>query len=261
MPQATKSCDFAHGPLQGDSESIEIFRQLSARDSLRSTIIDDVEGRYPLMSHRSAPRSSFLLLATFIFAGGLAVCWHAQGQVIGEDQEIFVHNLPSVTAHSQDSSGILLASLETVFHDEDVCCGKNSALLELAQAADAGSLKDVAGKLDGRHLLSDGRPVTVQAVYVPTDAISGGPLIAMVMKEHAALIKWNSHLYVLHGVVYRWMENGDSTTGSKTTTTVIHKLLLWDARFSDSRRDVVFDRTKDDLRTLQGLLFLQSAPQ
>jgi hypothetical protein len=211
------------------------------------------------MSHRLTPRCSFLLAASFIFAGGFAVCRHAQGQVIGQDQESFVHNLPSVMAHSQDPSDILQASLESVFHDEQVCCGKNSALWDGVRAADAGSLKDIAGKLEGKHLLNDGRPVKVTAEYVAADRISAGPLIAMVMNEHAALIEWNSQLYVLHGVVYRWIESGDPTSGSKTM--VIHKLLLWDPRFSDSRRDVVFDRTKDDLSKLQGLLFLQSAPQ
>ncbi len=213
------------------------------------------------MSYRSTPRSSFLLAAAFIFGGGLAVCWDAQGQILNEDYEIFVHDLPSLTAHSQDPSDTLLASLETVFHDQDVCCGKNSALRDSALAADATSLKDIAEKLDGRHLLSDGRPIKVTADYVASDAISGAPLIAMVLNEHAALIQWNSHLYVLHGVVYRWFASGDPTTGSMTKMTVIHKLLLWDARFSDSRRDVVFDRTTDDLSKMGGLLFLQTAPQ
>lgn len=211
------------------------------------------------MSYRSIPRTSFLL-ATFIFAGGPAVYCHAQGQAINQDQEIFVHNLPQLTAQSQDPSDILSASLETVFHDRDVCSGKNSALADRVLAADATSLKDIAEKLDGRHLLSNGRPIKVTAEYVAADAISGGRLIAMILNEHAALIQLNSHLYVLRGVVYRWTESGDPTNGSNTMT-VVHKLLLWDTRFSDSRREVVFDRTKDDLSKMQGLLFLQSVPQ
>lgn len=213
------------------------------------------------MVYKSTPGSSFLLAAAFIFAGGLAVSWRAQGQVLNQDTEIVVHDLPSLTAHSQDPSDILLASLETVFHDQDVCCGKNSALRDSALAADAESLKDIPEKLKGRHLLSDGRPIKVTAEYVASDAISGGPLISMVLSDHAALIQWNSHLYVLHGVVYRWTESGDPTTGSMSRMTVIHKLLLWDARFSDSRRDVVFDRATDDLSKMRGLLFLQTAPQ
>ena len=212
------------------------------------------------MSYRLT-MSSLLLLSPCLFAGGLAGSCYAQGQVLNQDKEILVPRLPAVTAHSQDPSDILSASLETIFHDPDVCCGTNSALGDSALVADAKSLKDIAEKLAGRHLLSDGRSIRVTAQYVASDAISGGPLIAMVLHEHAALIQWNSHLYVLHGVIYRWTESGDPTTGSATRMTVIHKLLLWDARFSDSRRDVVFDRTTDDLSKLRGLLFLQTAPQ
>jgi len=41
----------------------------------------------------------------------------------------------------------------------------------------------------------------------------------------------------------------------------IHKFLLWDTRFSDSRRTVVFDRETEDPGKVQGLLFLQLEPQ
>ncbi len=213
------------------------------------------------MSRRLTRRWSFLLATTFIFAGGLAVCWHAQGQVLNQDQEIFVRDLPSLTAHSQDPSDILLASLETVFHDRDVCCGKNSALRDNVLAADAKSLQNIAEKLEGRHLLNDGRPIKVTAEYVTSDAINAGHLITMMLNQQAALMEWNSRLYVVRGVVYRWMESGDPTNGSRAKITVIHKLLLWDTRFSDSRRKVIFDRTTDDLNKVQGLLFLQAALQ
>jgi hypothetical protein len=212
------------------------------------------------MPYKSAPSSSLLLVATFIVAVASGFCCHAQGQVFNRDQEISAHNLPLLTAHSQDPSDILVTSLETVFHDQEVCCAKNSALGDSARDADAKSLKDVAEKLDGRHLLPDGQPIKVTAEYVAADRISGAGLISMILHEHAALVQWNSHLYVLHDAVYRWIESGDLTSGLSSTT-VIHKLLLWDPRFADSRRDLVLDRATDELSKLQGLLFLESAPQ
>lgn len=78
--------------------------------------------------------------------------------------------------------------------------------------------------------------------------------------QQAALLQWNSRFYVVHGIVYLWIVSGDPTSGTSTTT-VIHKMLLWDTRFSDSRREVVFDRTTDELSKVQGMLFLQAAPQ
>jgi len=212
------------------------------------------------MSPRSTPASSFPLAATFLFAALLAIACRAHGQIFYQDQEVLVRNLPSVTARSQDPSDILLASLETVFHDQDVCCGKNSALHDRAVAADSESLKDVAAKLEGRHLLSDGRPIKVTAEYWAPDAINAGHVIGMIVNQHGALMEWNSRLYVVYGVVYRWIESGDRSSGTSAMT-VIHKLLLWDPRFSDSRREVVFDRTTDELSEVQGMLFLQAAPQ
>ena len=196
-----------------------------------------------------------------IFAGGPVFCCRAQGQVLNQDQEILVHNLPALTAHSQDQSETLLVSLETILHDKDVCCGTNSALRASVLSADPKSLKDIAERLGGRHLLSDGRPIKVMAEYVAPEAINSGHLISTMMNQQAPLIEWNFCLYVVHGVVYVWNASGDPTSGSMSKTTAIHKLLLWDTRFSDSRREVVFDRTTDNLSKVQGVLFLQTAPQ
>jgi len=191
----------------------------------------------------------------------LALCSFAYGQILNHDQEIQVHNLPTLMARSPEPSDVLLTSLDTVFHDRKVCCGKDSALEESATAADAGSLKDVASKLNGRHLLSDGRPIKVTAQYASPDVMNASNLINMIMNEHAALIQWNFHLYVVHGVVYMWYASYTGPDGSVLKGTFIHKLLLWDTRFSDSRREVVFARDKDDFSKVQGLLFLQAELQ
>jgi len=208
------------------------------------------------MTYRPTPRS--LLLAAFILSFGFAAGFRVQGQVLNQDQEIHVHNLPTLKAHSQEPLDVLLASLETVFHDPEICCGKNSALGDSAQAADPKSLKDVAEKLQGRHLLSDGRPIKVTAEFATLEVINGGALINNVMNQQAALLMWNSHVYVVHGVVYQLIASG-SSEGGWSQTTVLHKFLLWDTRFTDSRREVVLDRTTEDLTKVQGMLFVQVA--
>jgi hypothetical protein len=45
------------------------------------------------------------------------------------------------------------------------------------QSSDPKSLKDSAGKLQGRHLLSDGRPLMVTVEYLTPDQINAGHLI------------------------------------------------------------------------------------
>jgi hypothetical protein len=186
----------------------------------------------------------------------LALCCFACGQILYLDQEVRVPGLPSLMARTHDPSDILLTSLDTILHDRDICCGKDSALVDSAEAADPNSLKDIAGKLGGRHLLGDGRPIMVTAEFLAPDAVSAAHLIQMLTDKHAALMEWNSHLYVVQGLVYFW--TGDSESGPHT---VIRKFLLLDTRYTDWRREVVFTRGVDDTDKVQGLLFLQVKPQ
>jgi hypothetical protein len=188
------------------------------------------------------------------------LCRPGHTQILNQDQEVEVHGLASLMAQTKDPSDVLLTSLDTIFHDKEVCCGKDSALVDSASAADPQALKDVAGKLDGRHLLSDGRPIMVKTTYLTPEQVTGGDLISAIMAQKAALMEWNSHVYVVHGVVYMWMRNYNPESGG-TTAAVIHKLLLWDTRFSDSRRAVVFDRDTDDVSKIQGFLLVDVKPQ
>jgi hypothetical protein len=91
-------------------------------------------------------------------AACLAVCCFAPAQVAYQELEVRVHDLPLLTERSRHASDVLATSLEIVFHDKQICCGKDSALEDSVQSSDPKSLKDTAGKLQGRHLLSDGRP-------------------------------------------------------------------------------------------------------
>jgi hypothetical protein len=145
--------------------------------------------------------------------------------------------------------------LEIIFNDKEVCCGKNSALEDSVQSSDPKSLKDIASKLQGRHLLSDGRPITVTTEYLTPDQVNAGHLIYMIAANHAPLMMWNSHLYVVYGVTY--VETVDNSDGS--IAYAVHKFLLQDVRFSDSRRSVSFDRLTEDPTKVQGVLFLQAA--
>jgi hypothetical protein len=188
----------------------------------------------------------------------LAACC-AYGQVLYQDQILEVRELPSLLAGSPHRADVLLTSLDTIFHDREICCGKDSALEDSAGAADPKSLKDVASKLQGRHLLSDGRPIMVTATYVTPDAVNSGMLITWFQNHHAALMQWNSRIYVVHGIVYQWTANG--TPDSTQTGTVIHKFLLWDTRYSDSRRELAFNRETDDLGKVDGFLFVDVKPQ
>jgi hypothetical protein len=141
-----------------------------------------------------------------------------------------------------------------VFNDKRICCGTNSALEDSVQSSDPSSLQEIASKLGGKHLLSDGRTIMVTAEYLTPDQVKADHLIHMLTEQHAPLMMWKSHLYVVDGVTYV-----ASIEPSGDSEYVTHRFLLQDVRFSDSRREISFDRLSEDVTKVQGLLFLRAA--
>jgi hypothetical protein len=215
-----------------------------------------METEVGLMTSIGCRPPTIYLLGSLLF-GSFFLCVPGFGQIAKPDQEIEVHDLPSLVARSPHSADVLLTSLDTIFHNREICCGKDSALEDSAQQVDPKSLKDAASELEGRHLLSDGRAVKVTAEYLTPDKVNAGHLIAMILDQHAPLMEWNSHLYVVHGIVYHWTVNSNPET-TELEQSVIHKFLLWDLRYSDTQREVVFDRLTDDMNAVQGVLFLEA---
>lgn len=176
------------------------------------------------------------------------------------NQEVVVAGLPPLVALSTDRSAGLAAALEIVLHNKSVCCGKDSALEDVALYASLSgsvSLKELSAKLQGRHLLSDGRPILVNAEYVPQSSASAGLIVGSLTDQHALLIEWKSNVYILYGAIF----DGTRDTGSGVEVYAIHKLLLLDPRFSDKRRVTEFDRETDNWEKVGGLSIVKVVPQ
>lgn len=186
----------------------------------------------------------------------LPVCCFCFAQIYYPNQEVRVNDLPPLTAKSRNPSDVLAAAVEMILHDRTMCCGKDSALEDSVQSADPKSLKDISNKLQGRHLLNDGRPIVISAEYLPAASVNPDQLINTLVQKHALVMQWHSHFYVIYGVVYDQTLNQDSGM-----VNAIHKFLLIDPRYSDARREVVFDRLNDDWGKVQGLLTLKVASQ
>ncbi len=168
------------------------------------------------------------------------------------NQKALIVKLPSLTAPSADPSAVLATSLETIIHDKDVCCGKDSGLEDAVLSAPS-SLKELSAKVQGRHVLGDGRSVMVRAEYFPQNSIDVNALIKALIDQHPMLIEWKNRVYVLYGAVFD--ESADYGDGTRAYA-ALHKLLLRDVRFSDHRREVQFNSETDDSKTIQGLLTL-----
>lgn len=180
----------------------------------------------------------------------------APSPLIRPNQELRVSGLPALRSESHDGGDVLATSLATVLNDKSLCCERGSALEDRLPQSDPVSLKDVAAKLQGRQLASDGHPVMITAEFVLPDSLNSGQIVHALATKHAPLMSWNDHLYVAYGVIY-----DDTYYADGSETYVIKKILLWDTRFSDSRREVVFNREKDGLEKIAGVLFLTVAPQ
>jgi hypothetical protein len=174
-------------------------------------------------------------------------------KVYRPNQEVRVSQLPQLMSRAHDLSDVLLTSLDIVFHDSGVCCGKDSALEDRALTANPLSLKEIASKIRGRQLLSDGRPIMISADLLPTSPSLdiSWQIVGLLRDKQALLIVWDSHLYVLYGAIYDEVGSEDGSSAF-----MIHKLLLLDTRYSGSRREVVFNRDSDDWSKVEGMLRL-----
>ncbi len=196
-------------------------------------------------------------LVLYCIAFLILVSRFAGGQQVLSHQEVRVTDLTMRTAQSTDSTDVLAAELETIFHDPAICCERNSALGDTVRSAGSLSLKAISAKLAGRHIMNDGRPIVVAADYLSSESANPDRIIAPLLKNHATLMEWNSHFYVMYGVIFN--EIVDPESGQRNH--VIHKLLLLDARFADVRREATFNRESDDWKRVQGLLTLSATPQ
>jgi hypothetical protein len=203
----------------------------------------------------------FSVSAFLMFGSCLVVSCVAQDQgqdscyLFSANEEARVSNLPSITTASKDTSSVIATAVEMALHDQILCCGKDSALGDTV-LSEPRSLRELATKLQGRHLLSDGRPIVVNAEYSSQSSINSGVIIGALQDQRAPLLEWKSHVYVLYGAVF-----GETRCQSGARQYSIVKLLLLDPRFSDQRREAVFNRDTDDLGKVQGLLTLSVVRQ
>lgn len=194
------------------------------------------------------------VFAAFLFLSNACLSWAQENNpsVFVGNQEVRVANLPSLTAASSSRSAAMATALEIVLHDKTVCCGKDSALadsLAYVSLSHPASLKELGAKLQGKHLTDDDQPILVDAEYVAEKSITGDAIVRALLGQHAMLVEWKSRLYVLYGALYN--EYSDQNGGLEFS---VLKLYLIDPRFSDQRREVVFDRQTEDLGTVEGML-------
>ena len=84
-------------------------------------------------------------------------------------------------------------------------------------------VKEVATKLQGRHLLSDRRAIEITAEYADRSAVDSSKLISTLEHQQAPPMEWNPHLQVGYGVTSR--RDYAAITGTEPNTLVRSCLL------------------------------------
>jgi hypothetical protein len=213
-------------------------------------ILDELRASQTKRSSASK-RACLALVALLCVVASASSFAQDTAPVVHANQEVRVA-LPASTATG--ASAVLATELEAVLQNDAVCCGKNSAL-EDAALSHPTSLKELSDKVQGSHVLSDGRTIMVNADYVLQSSITPDLMIGALKGQRALLVEWKSHIYVLYGAIF-----DETIYSSGQRQYAIRKLLLLDPRFSDKRREAVFKRETDDWEDVQGLLTLSVAP-
>lgn len=155
-------------------------------------------------------------------------------------------------AHSPDEA--LPAAVATVLDNADVCCGRGSSLEDVV-AAIKGNLQETAAKLQGRHVLPDGRPYILSATFYATQPHDGtlaarSILLSALRANHPLLMVWKSQLYVVYGANYTEQVTPDPDGGSAILETVDQLQLFEPA----SGRHAIFDGAKDNWGQVEGVI-------
>jgi len=214
----------------------------------------------PMQSKPHFPALPLLLIV--IMASG---CVNANSQtcayVVSPNQELRIAALPPVVAASTSDFAVMKASIATAVLDPNVCCGRNSALGDQVVSARGASLRDLGGKLRGKHYLDNGTSIFVADQYWPAapieqNSVKAGDIITSLLAQRPLLMNWDGHLYVVYGAIYDVCAAGSPDYPSYGNFPAIRTLLLVDTRFSDRRRYVSFNRQTNDWGKVTGFLAL-----
>lgn len=171
--------------------------------------------------------------------------------VVLPNQQVQVASLPSVVAASESKADVMAASVATAVIDPEICCGRNSALVDRVDATNGGSLMLLGKKVRGKHYLDGGLAIVVTDQYWPVASLQAEDIMSSLMAQRPLLMVWSGHLYVIYGVIFdEWRYY------SGMRRHVIKQLLLLDTRFSGRRRYVTFNRLTDDWGKVTELLAL-----
>jgi hypothetical protein len=167
------------------------------------------------------------------------------------NQTVRIHHVELRSASNTGPGGSLSALLQAIFHDPEVCCDKDSALQHDVELLASNSLQAVNDKLKGRHVMRDGRWVTIDTQYAGEASIVSAALISNVLQGQLVLLEWDSHVYLLKSVTFDETRYTDGTSDY-----VIRGMMVLDPQSKTKNMEVNYNRQKDDWGNIKSLLIV-----
>lgn len=197
--------------------------------------------------------ASPLLLGTLVLScSGYSIGQSTDDPVyVHPNQEVKVTGLPQMAATSASGDDVLAATVATVLMDPAVCCGADSALRDRVATSARMPLKQLGERVRGKHVLSDGTAITIEDRFWSGSVVRAEDIIAALLSNRPLLMDWKGHLYVLYGVTFDLNKHQ-----SGPEERVVRRFLLVDSTKTGSAREIVWDRQKESLKDVDGVLEL-----
>lgn len=173
---------------------------------------------------------------------------------LNPDQSVDIANLSSVTAQQKCPNWAWAAGLETILHSQNVDLKQKYWVIK----ADGGEvcidnnidLSSLTQYINGEYVLDDGRHVRLDATAISGLPQGIDPFILAPQAGRPLMLVWKGHPYLYVGMNYEELR-----FASGQREFMVSKLKFLDPMASDPSKQVVyFDREKDDLADISGMM-------
>jgi len=178
---------------------------------------------------------------------------------LNPDQSVDIAGLASATASQKCENWAWAAGLETILRTQGVDLKQKFWIIKAdggEVCKDSVDLDSLPHYINGEYVLDDGRHVRLEATTVSGLPQGIDPFILAPQAGRPLMLVWKGHPYLYVGMNYEELKFADGQREFSVT-----KLKFLDPFASDPAKQVVyFDREKDDLADINGMMDVIASP-
>jgi hypothetical protein len=178
---------------------------------------------------------------------------------LNPDQNVDIAGLASATASQKCENWAWAAGLETILRTQNVDLKQKYWIIKAdggEVCKDSFDLNSLAQYINGEYVLDDGRHVRLEATTISGLPQGVDPFILAPQAGRPLMLVWKGHPYLYVGMNYDELK---FASGQREFS--VSKLKFLDPFASDPAKQVVyFDREKDDLADISGMMDVIAEP-